>query len=189
MDYYTCGNTSEYSWLSVVVNDSTEEIISLTQKLEQILTETEAIALAIAVPEIQVFVDSLPEGYNAYGYYNDYDGYWSVYIYSKLFYQNYAYVEIQDATSEVTHYEIFEVPKATMSAQEVMDIINALPEVISFRETYTICNETIGCNQGEWNFMILGGSGDPFLVTNGLEIRVDDLTGEVIEILELQICY
>jgi hypothetical protein len=188
VDYWAIGTFPEYDWISIVVSDETEDILSIIQKKEAQLTETEVIAIAEAVPEVQAFIETL-DSYEIYAWFDDYSGCWYVYINSLIYYQDYAYVEILDETAEVLYFEIYDEPDPQMTPEQIEAIANATPEVIAFRATFTISEESVSYWDGQWSFIILGGTGSPLVVTNGLEVIVDDATGIILEILEMMICY
>ncbi|MHA1555801.1 MAG: hypothetical protein ACTSPM_02595 [Candidatus Heimdallarchaeota archaeon] len=188
VDYWATDAFPEYNWISIVVSDETEDILSIVQKKEAQMTEAEVIAIAEAIPEIQAFIETL-DSYEIYAWFDDYNGCWYVYINSMMYYQDYAYVEIFDETAEVLYFEIFDEPDPQMTPEQVKTIANATAEVIAFRATFTISEESVSYWNGHWSFLILGGTGLPLVVTNGLEVIVDDATGAILEILEIVICY
>ncbi len=188
VDYWTIGTLPEYDWISIVVSDETEDVLSIIQKKEAVLTEAEVMAIAEAIPEVQAFVETLGS-YESYAWFNDYNGIWYVYINSLMFSQDYAYIEILDETAEVLYFEVFDEPDPQMTPEQVEAIANATAEVIAFRTNLTISEESVTYWNGHWSFLILGGSGSPLVVTNGLEVIVDDATGAILEILEIVICY
>lgn len=188
VDYWTIDAFPEYNWISIVVSDETEEILSIVRKKEALLTQAEVIAIAEAIPEVQSFIETL-DSYESYAWFDDYYGLWYVYISSLTYYQDYAYVEILDETAEVLYFEVYDEPDPQMTPEQVEAIANATAEVIAFRETYSISEESVSYWNGQWSFIILGGTGSPLVVTTGLEVIVDDATGTILAIFEIMICY
>ncbi len=155
IDYWTIETFPKNSWISIVVCDETEDILSIIQNKEAQLTKTEVIAISKAIPEVQSFIETLGS-YESYAWFDDYYGLWYVYVNSLTNYQNYAYVEILDETSKVLFFEVFNDPDSQMLPEQIEAIVYAITEFIAFSTIYSINEESVSYWNGQWLFIFQG---------------------------------
>ncbi len=110
VDYWTLDEPYD-NWLSVTVDDITGEVIEILQNLIPTLTEQEVITIAESQPEVSAFLASLTS-YSTYVWFDNYYGYWNVFFENDFNYEEYATVDIIDATGEIFYYYINNRPNS-----------------------------------------------------------------------------
>jgi len=106
VDFWAWDNNSLWGkWLGVTIDDTTGEVLAIEQTVEPTLTAEEVLAIAEAIPEIQAFLASLPS-YETSVWFDSFTGYWYVDFWDNENWMNYAFIEIDDASGEVTYFEI-----------------------------------------------------------------------------------
>ncbi len=106
VDFWAWDNDSYWcKWLGVTIDDTTGEVLAIEQTLEPTLTAEEVLAIAEAIPEIQTFLASLTS-YETSVWFDPFTGNWYVNFWDNNNWMNSAFVEINDATGEVTYFEI-----------------------------------------------------------------------------------
>ncbi|MFX1285567.1 MAG: hypothetical protein ACFFB5_18150 [Promethearchaeota archaeon] len=125
---------SGYVWdyLSLVIDDLTGEIIEVVQPIDPTLSEDEVLEIAFDIPKIQELADEY-EDLQVWAYYDGY-GYWYIDIHSSEHYEVWAYVTIDDATSEVVDFYVPQLPD--LSKETIIDIAMEDPNVKEFLDKY-----------------------------------------------------
>lgn len=186
VDYWSLGNTTN-NWTSVTIDDLTGEVLEIKQNINPTLTEQEVIAIAQSQPEVSAFLDSLIS-YSTYVWFNDYNGYWNVFFENDLNYQEYATIDIIDATGEISFYYISDMPEQNLTSEDALAIALALPEVQDWINNVTEYETYIGFYNGYWDvaFIIdnqtLGNGTIPPDGIIGINVTIEDATGDVVEV-------
>ncbi|MHA1450602.1 MAG: hypothetical protein ACTSP4_14425, partial [Candidatus Hodarchaeales archaeon] len=125
--------SSGYSYAFASVDDETGEILYVEAYVweEATLTEADVLTIASSVPEVQTFITDFPDA-EGYAYY-DYFGTWWVYYSHPYIWEAWVSLYVDDSTGEVHDVDVSQpniIP--ALSYQDVIDLVNATPEVINF---------------------------------------------------------
>ena len=114
-----------------------------------------------------------PLNYSIY-YFN---GTWSVYIYSFIYVEAYAYLEINDESAQiiVSGYNLPEIPPQ-LTPDYVLNLTNGLEKVQEFKENYSDCKVNIYYFSGKWEVVYHTPDWN-----FAYYVVVDDATGEIID--------
>jgi len=185
VDYWALDNPYE-KWISITVDDITGEVIDIMQSLVPNLTFEEAVSIAESHPEISAFLDSLTL-YSVSAVFDSFYGYWYVYFENMYNYNEYATVDIIDATGEIFYYYICDLPDPNLTGEEALVIALANQEVQDYIETIDDYEVYMCYDAGYWyidlidSILTFNGSLIPGEIL-GIRVVIDDITEEVIEV-------
>ncbi len=186
VDYWALDNPYD-NWLSVTIDDETGEVAEIRQSLIPTLTEQEAIAIAESQPEVSAFLAGLTS-YSINVWFDSFYGYWNVFFENDFNYQEYATVDIIDATGEIFYYYINDLPDPNLTGEEALTIALAEQEVQDWISTISEYETYIGFFEGLWNvdFVIDNRTLADGLIPQdgiiGISVIIDDATEEVVEV-------
>ncbi|NPE08744.1 MAG: hypothetical protein GNW80_10730 [Asgard group archaeon] len=190
VDYWALDNPYQ-NWISITVDDETGEVVDITKSLAPNLTFDEVIAIAESQPEVSTFLDSLSL-YGVSAVFDSFYGYWYVYFENIYNYNEYAKVDIIDATGEIFYYYIHDLPNPNLTGEEALAIALSDPEVQDWLATVTGYEVYMCFDEGFWYIDLI----DDILTFNeslipgetiGIRIVIDDVTEEVIDVIYLPI--
>ena len=185
VDYYS---TTSADFISIIIDDVTGEVISISTMIVPELTEAEVIAIASTIPEVASFLENIT--YSIFIEFNEYYGYWYIFFWNDHIYEEYAYVEIADPSGEILYYEVHDIEDPNMTAQEVLDILFAVEEIQDWLENITEYFSYANFYEGFWYAGIYAGNetiayGNTSIIA--YEAVIDDLTGEIVSLTPIEL--
>ncbi|MHA2089468.1 MAG: hypothetical protein ACW98K_01310 [Candidatus Kariarchaeaceae archaeon] len=143
----------EYTWLEFVVSDKTSQIIEVWGPKSALMSVQDVMDIILSLSEIDDWIGTVGN-YNNYSYYDGYGNWWT-YLSDQDDNYNYAYVNLNDRTGEVTDIEIYLSTPASMSEQDIKSILASLTETKEFFDTVIKYEVDLWYDHyGKWYFYV-----------------------------------
>ncbi len=182
-----------YSWCDVVIDDDTGLIVGIYKSgdvFQTNLNETEVLNIALNDPDVQLFIQNNPD-YEVYIYFSGFcdimetsegnlndseNALWEVDFWSTN-YSDWISLLINDSTGLII--DKWMPNSAHLTNDEVMSIVNAIPEVVNFTTVYPDYQVSIYYDGiGYWYVRLYSTT----FLDAYVDILIDDNTGEIISL-------